>query len=346
MSHALRFAYAEIERQDYLRRFTPTPYATALPVMGRTVRLESNSQKILAHAEELFAPYPGSPHGQPQFLWRIVCQSDVEIRPPWPKRSAFSDHGLRYAEFGQRNFLAVDLEAREAIAFLAEGLAEDKLGFTSPFLDNLFCMTAGSLGLVSLRANCVSLGDNGLLLFGPHNSGKTTASYLAAKLGLEFHADDGVFGEIERDGVRFWGGFWPAAFRSEALQFLPELRACTRPFFYRHFTFHHLEKHQFRTTQARSVTPVGCVFLERSAATVPGMSPIPRIELPGRLAENVLFKDDDRFTKEQTAIFRLLENLPAYELAYNSDPDLVAQFLQKLLANGLPTAAVLATPDK
>jgi hypothetical protein len=343
MSHAFTSACGAIERQDYLRRFTPTPYATALPVMGRTVRLESNSEKILAHAEQLFARYPGSPQGQPQFLWRIVSESDFEMRSPWPRRSAFSDHGLRYAEFGQRNFLAVDLEAREAIAFLSAGLVEDKLGFTSPFLDNLFCMTAGSLGLVSLRANCVSLGNKGLLVFGPHNSGKTTASYMAAKLGLEFHADDGVFGEIERDCVRFWGGFWPAAFRAEALEFLPELRVCTRPFFYRHFTFYHLEEPQLRTTQAHSVIPVGCVFVERRADTAPSLSPIPRIELPGRLAANVLFKDDDRFTKGQTAVLRLLKNLPACELAYDSAPAVVAQFLQRLLANGLPTAA---TPDK
>jgi hypothetical protein len=301
--------------------------------MGRTVRLESNSQKILAHAEKLFARYPGSPHGQPQFLWRIVCQSDVEMRPPWPRRSAFSDHGFRYAEFGQRNFLAVDLEAREAIAFLAEGLAEDELGFTSPFLDNLFCMTAGSLGLVSLRANCVSLGDNGLLAFGPHNSGKTTASYIATKLGLEFHADDGVFGEIEGDALRVWGGFWPAAFRPEALQFFPELRMCARPFSYRHFIFHHLETHQFRGTQARSVIPVGCVFLERRAGAQQTLSRVPRTELLKRIAENLLFKDDDRFAKERALAFRLLESLPAYQLLYDGDPSEVAHFMQELLAD-------------
>ncbi len=260
MSNAFRSAYAEIERRDHLRRFTPTPYATALPVMGRTVRLESNSQKILAHAEELFARYPGSPQGLPQFLWRIVSESDFAMRSPWPRRSAFSDHGLRYAEFGQRNFLAVDLEAREAIAFLSAGLVEDKLGFTSPFLDNLFCMTAGSLGLVSLRANCVSLGNKGLLVLGPHNSGKTTASYIAARLGLEFYADEGVFAEIKEDAVRVWGGFWPAAFRPQALRFFPELRMCTRPFSYCNFTFHHLQRHQYRATQVHPLIPVGCVF--------------------------------------------------------------------------------------
>jgi hypothetical protein len=334
MSSAHRSAYPEFERQDYLRRFTSTPYATVLPVMGRTVRLESNSQKILAHAEKLFARYPGSQHGQPQFLWRIACQPDVEMRPPWPRRSAFSDHGLRYAEFGQRNFLAVDLEAREAIAFLDEGLAEDELGFTSPFLDNLFCMTAGSLGLISLRANCVSLGNNGLLVFGPHNSGKTTASYIATKLGLGFYADEGVFGEIEEDAIRVWGGFWPAAFRPDALQFFPELRKSARPFSYCHFTFHHLEKHHFQATQVRSVIPVGCVFLERRAGARLTLSQIPRAELPGRIAENVLFKDDDRFAKERATAFRLLESLPAYQLLYDGDPSVVAHFLQKLLVDG------------
>jgi hypothetical protein len=334
MSYSSRSACPAIERQDYLRRFTPTPYATALPVMGRTVRLESNSQKILAHAAKLFARYPGSPHAQPQFLWRIVGQSDVEMCPPWPRRSAFSDRGLCYAEFGQRNFLAVDLEAREAIAFLAEGLAEDELGFTSPFLDNLFCMTAGSLGLISLRANCVSLVDNGLLVFGPHNSGKTTASYLATKLGLGFYADEGVFGEIEGDALRVWGGFWPAAFRPEALQFFPELRMRTRPFSYHHFTFHHLKKHQFRGTQVRSVIPVGCVFLERCAVARLTLSRVPRTELLERIAENLLFKDDDRFANERAAAFHILESVPAYQLLYDGDPSVVAHSLQKLLVDG------------
>jgi hypothetical protein len=48
---------------------------------------------------------------------------------------------LRFAEFGHRNFPAVDLDVREAIAFLSEGLIEDRVGLTRPILHNLFCMT-------------------------------------------------------------------------------------------------------------------------------------------------------------------------------------------------------------
>ena len=324
-------APAEQRQEDPLRRLTPTLYTTALPVMGRTVRLETNSSKILEHAVGLFAPYPGSPNGGADFRWRIVSQTDVQRSPPWPKRSAFSGHGLRFAEFGQRNFLAVDLDAREAVAFLAQSLAEDELGLTSPFLDNLFCMTASSLGLVSLRANCVALGNKGVLVFGAYNSGKTTASYMAAKLGLEFHADEGVFAELQGGLLRVWGGFWPPAFRSETLHFLPELRTCTRPFSYRDFTLYHLSQQQFRATHVQSISPVCCVFLDRQVSTVPRLTPIAQIEWSRLLAGNVLFKDDDRFEKQRASVFAVLEALPAYRLAYDSNPAVAATLLRQML---------------
>ena len=320
------------ERQDPLRRLTSTPYTAALPAMGRTVRLETDSVNLLEHAKELFATYPGLPGGQVDFLWRIVIQARPQMTPPWPKRSAFSDHGLRFAEFGQRNFLAVDLEAREGIAFLAEGLAEDKLGLTFPFLENMFLMSAGSLGLTSLRAACVAVRQKGLLVFGPPNSGKTTASYLAAKLGLEFHADEGVFLELEAGSLRAWGGFWPVAFRPDALQFLPELRSCARPFSYLDFTFYHVERPRSQETQMRPVTPVCCVFLERQTETIaPSLSLLSGSELSRRLAEDVLFKDDDRFADQQTAVLNALESLPAYHLAYGSDPAAAAPFFRTIL---------------
>jgi hypothetical protein len=324
---------AASQRQDPLHRFTPTPYSAALPVMGRTVQLETNSLTILERVAELFAHYPGSPDGHPEFLWRIVIQSHPQMNPPWPKRSAFSGYGLRFAEFGRSNFLAVDLESREGIAFLAEGLAEDELGLTCPFLENIFLMSAGSLGLTSLRAACVALGQKGLLVFGPANSGKTTASYVAAKLGLRFHADEGVFLEFEAEKLRAWGGFWPVAFRPDALQFLPELRGRARPFSYLDFTFYYVEKPRSETAQARPVTPVCCVFLERKAASVPScLSPVSSVELSGRLAEDMLFKDDDQFARQHAAVFKALERLPAYHLAYGGDPAKAAQGFRDLLS--------------
>src|SRR5215469_769604 len=318
-------------RLDPLRRFLATPYSRSLPIMGRTVRLATNDKKILEHATELFVGYPGSATGTPEFLWRIVRQSRREGNSSWPKRFAFSIAGLRFAQFGHCNFVAVDLDAREAAGFLSNELVEDDVGLTSPILDSLFCMTVGSLRLVPLRANCVALGQRGLLVFGLPNSGKTTACYLARKLGLEFYADDGVFLESKGAELEAWGGFWPAAFRPEALEFLPELRSCTRPFFYQHFTFHHLNGHPFRSNQRYPVTPVGCVFLDRQTTDDPNLSPLIHNERRARLVDNVLFKDDDRFRAQQANVFNRLAKLPSYRLLYGSSPEVAALSMRRLL---------------
>lgn len=322
----------ETKRHDPLRRFTPTPHSAMLPVMGRTIRLETNDERVLEHAVELFAPYPGSPGGRAQFLWRILVQPGPQMSPPWPKRSAFSDPGLRLVQFGQSNFLAVDLEAREAIGYLAEGLAEDQHGLTCPFIDTIFYLTAGSLGLVSLTATCVALGQKGLLVMGPPDSGKTTASYLAAKVGLDFHADQAIFLEVGSAGVSAWGDFFPAAFRPQTLQFLPELQTSAGPLSYCDLTFYYLSKRRFQPQQARPVVPVCCLFLERNSAPQPRLSSVSRADLSRQLFENLPFKDDDKFNAQRASALGSLVELPAYHLAYGSDPAVAAIFFGDLLA--------------
>ncbi|MBZ5572838.1 MAG: hypothetical protein LAO09_13285 [Acidobacteriia bacterium] len=320
-----------MKRADPLRRFTPTPHGVELPVMGHSLRLETNSQRILEHAVDLFSMYPGARSQCSEFLWRIVSQSHPPMHPPWPQRSAFSDDGLRYIEFGQRNFLAVDLDAREGVAFLTEGLVEDELGLTSPFLDNLFCMTAASLGLTAVSAACVGLGEEGLLVMGSPNSGKTTASYIAAKNGLEFHADRALFIERKEASLQAWGDFWPAAFRPETLHFLPELQASARLFRYGDFQFYYLNKRAFQNAQTHPIVPVCCVFLDRQATPIFRLSAVPRAEFSRRVAGLAAFQDDARFESQRAAVFGALGELPAYDLTYSGDPAIAARLFPGLL---------------
>lgn len=319
-------------RRDILRRFSATPYAANLRIMDRTVRIESNRSQIVEQARDFFSRHRVPLAGNPEFLWRIVGEANGRSDAIDIQLAAFSDLGVRYGNMGQRSFLAVDLEAREAVAFVDERAVESEPEFNCRSLfDTLFCMCAGSLGLVSLSAACVGNGPKGVLVFGSPNSGKTTTSYLAARRGLEFHADQAAFVEMHDGRVRVWGDLLPAIFRPESVQFLPELRTSAREFSYPDLTVHYLSKRPFQAAKAHPVAPLCCVFLERQ----PGeshMLPVSREESKRRFAGHVLFHEDQRFDAQSGAILDALSALPAYELTYR-DPEMAATVLCDLLAD-------------
>jgi hypothetical protein len=322
---------AEGARLDPLRRLLPTSLAADLPTMGRTIRLETNSPLILDRTQRLFARYAKQGTGSSEFRWRIVCESSSGMRPPWPEVLGFSDSGLRFVSFGQRNFLAIDLLAKEAIGYIAHELLADEAGFVSPFLNTLFSLTAGALRLTPLAGACVTLGGQALVILGKPNSGKTTSSYLAARLELEFYSDASVFLDLEADGLRLWGDFSPASFRPETIEFLPELRDDGQPFHYRDMTFLYVEKGTAISGNGYPVTPVACVFLERGTATSPRLTSIGHAACREALQESLSFRDDQCFAARHAATLYALARLPAYRLSYKSDPAVAATFFKNIL---------------
>lgn len=316
-------------RWDPLRRFTPTPLVADLPVMERTLRLETNSPVVLEQARRAFARYAHACPGPPQFVWRIVAEPNAPLKPPWPERSAFSDAGLRFVSLGPRCFLALDLESREAIGFVPEDSVRDDVGFSTVFLGTLFYLTSGALRLTPVSAACVALGRNGLLLFGPPNSGKTTSGYLSSKLGMEFFADQAIFAELEGGRVIAWGEFWPGAFRPQAVRFQPELAEVARSFEQQGFTF--LCVGQNWPNQAHCVIPSSCLFLERGVAEAPQVIPLSACDFAKRLRESIPFQDDNQFEADQAAVFGALSQLPAYRLLYGDDPGAITPLLRTIL---------------
>ena len=153
---------------------------------------------------------------------------------------------------------------------------KDELRFIIPFMDSLFCMSASSLGLVSLHANCVARGGRGILILGESGSGKTTLSYLAAQRGMHFHADEGVFLEVCQGELRAWGGFWPVVFREQTIELFPELKSCTGQFTYGDLAFCHANKGRLQSHDAEPVLPACSIFLSRTpspSVTLAQLSP-------------------------------------------------------------------------
>jgi hypothetical protein len=325
-----RLATELAKRVDPLRRFSSTPFSTDLSCMGKCIRLETNNAALFEHTVGLLSVYPPYPRENPQYCWRLISEPLPSGCPYSLTRFAFSDLHLRYAEFGQRNFVAVDLEARLAISFLSDELARDNVCLTYPFLDTLFCMCAASLGFTSLFANCVDVDGKGMLLMGPPGSGKTTVSYLAANAGMHLHADDGVFLELENGVLKAWGGFWPVVFREETLKFLPEVRTLARRFIYDGVVLYHLERSRFQTRAAHSIQPRCCVFLNSEGARNVAVAQVPSHCLRDRLAENLLFDEEESFQPQHDTVLTMLAKLPAYEVSHGGNPALVIPVVHQL----------------
>ena len=317
---------------DPLRRLTATPLVADLCIMGRTIRLQSNSEAIFARITTLFPCSLGQLVNQPDFIWRLVGEKNAGEGRSWPEMAAFSDHGLRYVNLGRKSFFAVDLNAREAIAFLSEAWAGDAAGFSSVFTATLFDLTASALGLVQIAAACVSLHRKAALVMGPPRSGKTTSTYLAGKLGLEFHSDQATYLKLQPGGLQVWGQFWPAAFREESVLFLPELTAGTQSFRYANLTHLCFSPRSAGERQAQSATPVVCVYLEKQAAEVPQLLPLTPAEREDCIGDCLSFREDVRFESQRNAALYALGKLPAYRLPYGSDPAVAATFLRSILS--------------
>jgi hypothetical protein len=323
------------KRKDLLRRFISTPYAIELRLMHRTVRLETNCEAVLALTLKSFGRHQHGRTKQPEFVWRIVCESDPHVHSTAVRLSAFADRGIQYINIGQRGFLAVDFERREAVGFLADRFFEDEPRFRHrPPLDILLSMTAASLGLTALSGSCVGMKDRGAMIFGPPNSGKTTAGYLAAKQGMEFHADQVVFLDMRRNLLRAWGDPFPAVFRPDTLDFLPELRQSAHRSTYADLSFYYFDKSPLQPRRASPVAPVCNLFLNRDAADAkcePRLKQISQDDAAFRLRKCALFNEDKRFDAQMTAALDALVQVPVFELQYGRDPAIAAAFIKGLL---------------
>lgn len=318
--------------QDPLGRFILLPYSADLTLMGRKVSFRTNNSRILEHVHQLMSVYPAGAGSGPHFHWSIISQPREASPACSFRRFAFSDPGLRFAQFSEHSFFAIDIDSRSAFAFVTEQMVEEGLSITAPFLDSFFCACAASMGFVALFSSCVGTTGKGVLIMGEPGSGKTTAAYLSVLDGLRVHADEGVFLETHQGGLRGWGGFWPIIFRGDALRFFPELKKIARPFVYHDFSFFHVSKEKLQSRELPPFSPVACVFLHRNSQSSPFVSRIDLKDCGARLMKSLLLEEEERFLPQEHAILKMAAELPAYQVTYGPDPAVAAATIREILA--------------
>jgi hypothetical protein len=169
------------------------------------------------------------------------------------------------------------------------------------------------------------------MIFGPPNSGKTTSCYLAARAGLEFHGDQVVFLDMQEGRLSGWGDPFPAVFRPQAVNFIPELLESSHPSDYDDLSFYYFDKSALQSQFAMPIEPLCSVFLDRVSSGKPRLDRISSEQAAAKLRENVLFEEDAEFDVQIMSSIGALSLKPAYNLTYANDPNVAAEIIGKML---------------
>jgi hypothetical protein len=125
---------------------TQTPLVREFSFMGRHLRAETNSPRVLQYLQHLgeTVELEGS---KPDFLWRLLSDVDAVPPPTWPRALGLSDGAIGLVTFGQSTFVAANYDDCEAVAVVADELTGDEAAFREHFLAALCSLTAEGLGL-------------------------------------------------------------------------------------------------------------------------------------------------------------------------------------------------------
>ena len=194
--------------------------SVTLPVLGLSLRVESNSPRVIEAAREAFG---GAPADEP--APRPHARIRINVRPGRPGDAGPVSHGvprsdlLLLASGGCHGY--ADTLLGEAVAEVGEGLVDDREHFRCGVLEALALFMLARRDRDPLHAAAVVRGGTALLLAAPSGVGKSTLVYAAARAGLRILSEDAVF--LQLDPFRVWGMPRFVHLTPGSVRFFPEL---------------------------------------------------------------------------------------------------------------------------
>jgi len=307
-----------VVREDRLKRFTATPHAGDFGVMGRTVRVETNSLPVLRHARRALEPCGLAFSSGPRFVLRIVSEPESNGTAERGEAHAVAAEGLWLEHHGPHCFFALDEEACMAMAYVPDDLVASEAAFARNFLGPLLERIASAFGVIAIPAVGLVMAGRAVLLFGSESE-RLAVGHATAGLGPAISSHQATFLELDGKTLLAWGRAWrvPAG-DSEP----PEGRG------------------QDATAHRSGADPVGAcrparpafsVFPEGEASDVPRLIPLSPSATRERLEELQLLAEHGPVNSRGGSIRSALACLPAYRLVYGSARAAAAIFVQSLL---------------
>jgi hypothetical protein len=180
----------------------PLAHSVDAWVAGLTVRLASNSPRVVAAAARRF-PSPPVPA-------RAACHLTIVMRPGGESNSNWTDQQWGFPDAdravvsGPGLSAALDLAGGTAVVVADEAFVEDTSTFVRTVLEGIVFTLLTRCDRHPVHAATLCVGDAALLLHGPSGVGKSTIAYVAHRAGIGVLAEDATRIQL-RPALRVWG---------------------------------------------------------------------------------------------------------------------------------------------
>jgi hypothetical protein len=298
--------------------------------MGFPLSIATNSEDVLAAAEESWALFPERFDTTPLRL-RIGVMDSTDTAMPAPSVRA---QGNLISFIGNaENFTIGDVDAGFGFGWMTPAVAQNRSFSRFYYLDSLTLTLIDALFVCTMHAACVVLDDRGVLLCGASGAGKSTLAYACARRGWGFVSDDASCLLKDRMDRVVIGNPHRLRLRPDAGRLFPEfqdrlaIERVNGKISIEISTTNEQQIHQKPECRIRHV-----VFLDRQEGAKVCVSPFPREQALAELASAIPFGSPE-YRQTRIAHYRNLLEVPVARMTY-SDLDEAVDRLGNLVRSG------------
>jgi hypothetical protein len=209
-------------RQDPLLYDVAFPFAKTYFPIGLALRLVTNSEEVIASADESWGGFQKSLSLPPLQMRIGVLSEQSRMCPGPPRTTGQQDMILRVAD--DQNFCVSNTTTGFSFGWVNDAVVAHRAYFRYHFLEGAFWVMAVPMYFTPIHGACVNYRGTGVLLCGDSGAGKSSLSYACARSGWAFLCDDSSNLVRGRTGRVVIGNPYQVRFRPSATELFPELK--------------------------------------------------------------------------------------------------------------------------
>lgn len=320
---------AGMTTSDFLRTEVQTPIRGAFMVAGAASEIYTNSESIMAVANECFPPIQNGLPPSP-LRFRLWIDPDADSTPPWPQPYFRGLGNLVFGGFDSQNSVMIDLTGKRIIGRFSSAFAKDHAYWKKVVFPRLITAIGPAIGVIELHCACVTRNGCGLVLFGAPGAGKSTLALGLARQGFSLLSEDWTYFSQQESDVVCWGLPTGVKLLPDAVRHFPELSR-----FKLSVSLNGEEAYQtepewdFGISLAQFCQPKWPVFLHREEKPAFDISRISPAQAAEHLCRDLLAQSPDVLTWQTAMVGKLVQD-GCWLLHYGGNAEKIALALAEL----------------